>query len=191
MPPPTACENSDSAGRVVVRRRAGRAKRRRDGSARRPCGRSGCRRRTAPARWRTARPDRDRRTSCSASASTASGSTAPAAEMTSRDGRYSCASQSRQSSRVRARIASSRPSTGRASGWLPERGLEQMVVDQIVGRIAAFAKLGQDDLLLALQLGLVDRRARGPDRRSARAPGRHRRAGCGRGTRSGRARSRR
>ena len=41
---------------------------------------------------------------------------------------------------------------------LPERGLEQMVVDQIVGRVTAFAKLGQDDLLLALQLGLVDGR---------------------------------
>ena len=41
---------------------------------------------------------------------------------------------------------------------LPKRGLEQMVVDQVVGRVAAFAKLGQDDLLLALQLALVDGR---------------------------------
>ena len=41
----------------------------------------------------------------------------------------------------------------------PERGFEQMVVDQIVGRVAAFAKLGQDNLFFALQLGLVDPRA--------------------------------
>ena len=33
-----------------------------------------------------------------------------------------------------------------------------MVVDQVVGRVEAFAELGQDDQLLALQLGLVELR---------------------------------
>ena len=41
---------------------------------------------------------------------------------------------------------------------LAERGFEQMVVDQIVGSIEAFAKLRQDDQFLALQLGLVELR---------------------------------
>ena len=48
-------------------------------------------------------------------------------------------------------------SQDRSREWLgAKRGLEQMVMDQIVGRIEAFAELGQDDLLLTLQLGLVD-----------------------------------
>lgn len=39
-----------------------------------------------------------------------------------------------------------------------ERGFEQMIVDEVVGRIDAFAKLGQDHLLLALEMGLVEMR---------------------------------
>ena len=38
----------------------------------------------------------------------------------------------------------------------PERGFEQMVVDQVVGRIEAFAQLRQDDQLLPLKLGFVE-----------------------------------
>ncbi len=41
---------------------------------------------------------------------------------------------------------------------LAERGLEQPVVDQIVGRIETFAKLGQDDQLFTLQLVFVELR---------------------------------
>ena len=41
----------------------------------------------------------------------------------------------------------------RAANRLPaERGFEQMVVDQIVGRVRRFAKLRKDDLLLSLQM---------------------------------------
>ena len=37
-----------------------------------------------------------------------------------------------------------------------ERRLEQMIVDEVVGRIDALAKLGQDHLLLALEMVLVE-----------------------------------
>ena len=53
-------------------------------------------------------------------------------------------------------MVASLPSTGRASGLLAKSGFEQMVVDQIVRSIEAFAKLRQDDQFLALQLDLVE-----------------------------------
>ena len=68
--------------------------------------------------------------------------------------------------------------------------LRTAVEDQVVGRIEAFAKLRQDDQLLALQLGLVECGAR---IRSAISSSARPTSGpaSGRGTRSGRERSRR
>ena len=80
-----------------------------------------------------------------------------------------------------------RAPSGRSAGL--ERGLEQMIVDKVVGRVPSSRQLGQDHLLLALEMLLVE--MRGPDevrdqlgdQRQVAAPE------GGRGTPSGRARS--
>ena len=111
----------------------------------------------------------------------------------SRDGTSSLASQSRQSSRGdRARWSRLVAEHRAAERLVGERRLEQMIVDEVVGRIDDFAELGQDHRPSRARDARRRSAARGRDRRSAR-----RRSGTSlgkrarRGTPSGRARSRR
>ena len=61
--------------------------------------------------------------------------------------------------RVIAAMLASSPSTERPSGWSAKAALQQIVEDDVVGRVARFAQFLQDDVLLALQLVGVEMRA--------------------------------
>ena len=188
MPPPTAWMNRPSAGLSAIS--GGQAR-----QSEAQCACSNVRRswrtppRKRPARWPEL-PVSMSPNSRSASVRTQPDRPSPLAATTIREGRI-FAQPVAAILPVAAQIRRFASQHRAPDALAAERGFEQMVVDEVVGRIDALAQFGQDDLFLALQILLVEvRRADeiGDELSNERHVARRAR---GRETRSGPAQSRR